>query len=248
MSVPTAIASSPARLLREQRGMTLVEALVASLILAIAAAGLLGAFDAGREEANYSEKHNTATAIAEKEIVRLTALPWKQVANNTTEVEGWTVGSSSTDPTHYFSKGKCVETATLPSHEPCYQWDWTKSSAIEPLALEPEAEVNKTEALKDPYSFETLTPKKATRISGKIYRYITWVNDGKCEGTKNTCTSTSSTSYSNYKRITVIVTVTGMKKPVILSTLYTNPEGSTNNPLFDGATCKEEGKTVECVH
>ena len=45
--------------------MTMIETVIAIMLLGIAASGLLGAFDAARRETSYSEKQTTATAIAE---------------------------------------------------------------------------------------------------------------------------------------------------------------------------------------
>jgi hypothetical protein len=226
--------------------MTLIEVLFATVILAIASAGLIGAFDSARHETSYSEKRNTATALAEGEILRLTALPWNEVANNK-EKPPSSESSSTTNPSHYVVSGKCDEPHPLPNHEPCYQYDWTNGSSVEPLVLEKEEVINKAEPAEvhpDPYSFETKTAKGAARVTGKIYRYITWVYDTNCKG----ATCISENAETNYKRITVAVTVTGMKQPVVLSTLYANPVGGANNAIVDGATCKEKTETVKCTN
>ena len=244
MSSP--VSPSLPRLFRDESGMTLLEVMFASVILAIASVGLIGAFISSRNEASYSEKRNTATALAEQEMLRLTALPWSEIANNK-EKPPSSESASTTDPSHYMVPGPCKNERVLPNHEPCYQYDWTSSSSVEPLALEKEAVVNLAEPAEvhpDPYSFETKTAKGAARITGKIYRYITWVYDANCKGA--TCTSES--TESNYKRITVAVTVTGMKQPVVLSTLYANPVGGANNPIVSGALCKESGATVKCTN
>jgi hypothetical protein len=229
--------------------MTLVEVMVASLLLAIAAAGLLGSFDAGRKGTSYSEMHNVANAIAEREVLRLTALPWAQIANNETH-EPKAESTSSTDPSSYIKSGECAEGKVLPRHKPCYEYDWKGTK--EPLVLAPESVVKEAEneagekVLEDPRSFTTLTASKATRLTGKIYYYVTWVNDEKCKG--EGCTSSSAESSANYKRLTVAVTITGMKQPVVLSTLYVNPAGSAANALVAGAVCTEKGSTVPCTY
>jgi type II secretory pathway pseudopilin PulG len=227
-------------------GMTLLEVMFATLILAIAAAGVVGSFNAARNETSYSEKRNTATVLAEQEILRLTALPWNEIANNK-ESPPTSESASTTNPSHYVVAGKCAEHTLPPPREPCYQYDWTKSASIEPLVLEKETVINKAEPAEDhpdPYSFETKNAKGTARITGKVYRYITWVYDKNC--TVTNCTSEN--TESNYKRITVAVTVAGMKTPVVLSTLYANPVGGTNNPIVDGSTCKEKGVTVKCTN
>jgi hypothetical protein len=224
--------------------MTLVEVAVAGMLLALAAAGLFGAFDAGRRATSYSEEHNVANAIAEREIQRITALPWKDIANNETHQPS-AESSSATDPSSYIKSAECDVGKVLPRHKPCYEYDW--KTKLEPLVLEPESTLKEAEEnVEDPRSFETLTPSKTSRVTGKIYHYVTWVYDEKCQ-TAN-CTSESATNSSNYKRITVAVTVTGVKQPVVLTTLYVNPEGKYANPLYQGAKCKEGATTVECTH
>lgn len=234
--------ASPARLrhaLLAQEGMTLIEALVAAVILAIASAGLLSAFDAGRTSTSYAEEQNVANSIAERELVRITALPWAQIALAEPASKWKAKSASATDPTSYIKSEPCDKGVTLPTNgPPCYQWEWNNSSDVEPLVLSSEAE----SAKEDPYTFTTSTASGSTRLSGSVYRYVTWVSDPKCTGTNNTCSS------NTYKRITVAVTVTGLRKPVVLSTLYTNPKGEANNALVDGATCEEEGKSVSCTH
>jgi len=239
-----------ARLRREERGMTLFEVLMATLILAIASSGLLSAFDAGRRSISYSELHSVATQVGERELQRVSSLKWEQIALN--KELSWASGSSSTtDPTHYLSAVECDASVALPSHKPCYEYDW--SSKYEPLVLASEAELSsEPDKATDPVTFTTSAPGGATRLSGSVYRYITWVNDeGKCEGTGNTCFSTS--TQTNYKRVTVAVTMSGLQRPVVLSTLLINHKGEASNPLFAGAKCVEEGKpiteaaSVECA-
>jgi prepilin-type N-terminal cleavage/methylation domain-containing protein len=221
---------------RAERGMTMIETVIAIMLLAVAASGLLGAFDASRREASYSEKQTTGTAIADEELQRITSQPWKKIALKSGT---WTANSSSpTDPTSYLSAGPCDEPDTLPAHSPCYQYDWT-GTAKEPLVTS-SSEYDETA---DPYPFETLTPGKATRISGNVYRYITWVDDSKCKTQTKTCGNSG-----NYKRITVAVVVTGLKAPVVVSSLYANPEGGTENPLVEGATCLDGEAKVSCTH
>ena len=233
--------------LTSAHGMTLIESLVATLILAVSAVGLISAFTGSRNTGSYAEMHNVATTTAEKELLRVSALPWSEISLNTSEVSGWSASGSTKEPSHYFSKGPCATGAgeTLPTHEPCYQYDWKGEKAAEPLVTVASGYDKET----DPYSFETQTAKKTTRLSGKVYRYITWVNDSNCVGAVgNTCRSAS--TETNAKRITVAVTVTGMKVPVVLSTVYVNPKGGTKNPVVYGAKCKdEETKTsVSCVN
>ena len=237
MSLRGTISLSPPRIASEV-GFTLIEVMVATLLLAVSAAGLLRAFDSARNEASYSEKQNTAAAIADGELQRITALPWSEMSLN--KASSWTPKSSSpADPTSYLSAGPCAVSASLPQHEPCYQYDWSNSANVEPLVTA----TSGYDPTTDPYTFTTLTANGTTRLSGSVYRYITWVNDPRCVGSNNTCGGANAD-----KRITVAVTVSGLKNPVILSSLYVNPEGREKNPLVAGAKCLDGGVEVPCTH
>lgn len=227
--------------------MTLIEVLVAVLILSIAAAGTLSAFDAGRRSVGYSELHSIATQAAEREMQRVTSLPWEDIALNASYESTWGAPSSSTtNPTYYLSSAECDTLVTLPgTKKPCYAYNWESPSTKEPVVLATELELEAAEADRqlNPVTFTTSTPSHGTRLTVTVYRYVTWVYDPNCVGrTENTCSSTSAST--NYKRITVAATVTGLKKPAVLSTLYVDPKGETNNALFDGAKCVEEGKAI----
>jgi Tfp pilus assembly protein PilV len=222
----------------DEAGFMLVEVIITCLILAIAAAGLFNAFDASRREASYSEKQDTGAVIADKELQRITALTWEGMALNS--ASSWKAQSASpTDPTSYLSDGPCDVSANLPAHSPCYHYDWTDASKIEPLVTA----ASGYDPTPNPYSFTTLAANGTTRLSGSVYRYITWVYDTNCTGENNTCGGET-----DYKRITVAVVVSGLKKPIVLSSLYANPIGGTTNPLAAGATCLEGGITVPCTH
>jgi Tfp pilus assembly protein PilV len=240
--------SAPSSYTREKGagecGLTLIEAIVATLIISLAAAGLLSAFDTARRDTSYSELHNVATQAAERELQRIAAQKWEEIALN--KKHTWAPESSSTaNPTYYISAAECDSTVSLPNYKPCYEFNWKNTSEKEPLVLGEEGEVDGTA---DPYTFTTLTASNATRLSVSVYRYITWVDDAKCEGSGSTCFSTSASSASNYKRVTVAATVAGLREPVVLSTLLVNPKGESSNSLYDGATC-EEGSTkgVKCT-
>ena len=232
---------------RDESGWMLLEVLVAAMLLAIASTGLLSAFDGARVEASYSEMQNTATSIAEGELQRISSQPWEQIALN--EEASWTSKSSSTnDPSHYLKAGPCppeAGTPAAPQTTPCYQYDWETSSRVEPLVTAKAAGLNEEAKKADPYTFSTLTANGTTRLSGSIYRYITWVYDSNCKGA-------GCGGKNDAKRIVVAVTVTGLTKPVVLTSIYANPLGEAKNPLLNGVMCVEkEGGTeteVSCTH
>jgi len=238
-----ALISSRLGNLRHSDGFTLVEVLVATLIIALAAAGLLTAFNGARHEATYSEKQNVAAAVAEQEVQRITSLPWEQIALNS-EATWSALSASADDPTSYLSAGPCPApsgTPEAPQQKPCYQYDWNTSTRIEPLVTAAAASLGEEAKKADPYPFTTVSANGATRLSGSIYRYITWAYDKECTGPN--CGGSHSS-----KRITVAVTITGFKHPVVISSVYTNPRGEQKNPLVAGAECLEGETRVPCTH
>ena len=223
------------RTLSDQAGMTLIEVLVAVVILAVGIIPLVSTFDATRKLGTSAEAHQTAEAIAQGDLQRIEALPWSAIA--LTAEPAMNSGATSTDPTYYEQSGSCVGGPT-PVTTPCYKWDWDGSSAAEPLVISGSADTTA-----DPSSWSTTisTTNGAVRLSGKIYRFITWVNDPKC--TLSTCGGST-----DYKRVLVAVTGTGLDTPVVLTTFVTNPVAGTADPLYNGANnCLDSGQPVACI-
>jgi hypothetical protein len=101
---------------------------------------------------------------------------------------------------------------------------------------------------------ETWTDPKSG-VTGKLYRFVTWVNDTKCGPDPATLCPGS----QDYKRITIALTVDGNggpKKPILVSSIASDPAASPTgavvdghqNPLTDPSTkCLDgSGALVEC--
>jgi prepilin-type N-terminal cleavage/methylation domain-containing protein len=211
-------------------GFTLLEVLVASLLLAIGIISMVGSFDPARHLGTTAELHQVASAQAEGELNRITSMKFSNISLK----EAPTAGVKTTEPTYYVSSGPCAGKG--PVSTPCYQWDWSSSASIEALDV-----AATTDSEPNPRSWTTTvsTSSGTTRISGKTYRFITWANDTLCK-------ATACGGSTDDKRITVAVTITGIKQPVELSSLVTNPAGEYN-PLAGGVTCTDQGVTVPCA-
>ena len=226
------------RVTRREHGFMLVELMVAILVMTIGIIALVSTFDFSRKTASTAEMLDTATAVGNKAIERVSALPWSQIALSQAPTAN--SGAGADDPTYYLSAGPCATGASLPTHSPCYQWDWANTANVEPLVID--SSNGDTTANPLSWSAPISTSNANVRVSGKVYRYITWVNDPSC--TASTCGGQNA-----YKRLTVAVTVQGMAKPVWVSTLLTNPAGKTRNPLNGGgASCLSGGSSVPCTH
>lgn len=230
-----------ARAATAQDGFTVVEVLVAVLVLTVGLIVLIGAFDPARRLSTQAERRQVASAIAEQEIQRVQALAWAKIALAAQP----TVNANATtkDPTYYESAGPCVGIG--PTSTPCYQWDWNKTSSSEAMVID----APNADSTANPQNWTTTVTAAgpATRLSGKTYRFITWANDTECA-------AAACGAAADYKRVTVAVTVTGMTSPVELSTLVTNSAAGVNgnDPLADSTVnCNDVSgattTTVPCV-
>jgi prepilin-type N-terminal cleavage/methylation domain-containing protein len=219
-----------------QEGFTLIEVLVAVLVLTIGIITLVAAFDSSRRLSTRDEERQTASAVAEREVQRIQALPWSQIALKSTPTTN--SGAGAKDPTHYISNGPCPDNGPVSS--PCYQWDWNSSSSIEPMVIDTlngDSTANPT-----PWSTTIIAGGSTVRLSGNVYRYITWVNDANC-------TLASCLPSSDPKRIFVAVTVSGLTTPITLAAVADNNVGGSKNGLTEGVTCIDGSTTnAQCVH
>lgn len=229
------------RRLRRRAGaedaFTMVEVLVAVMVLTVGIISLISAFDSSRRLGTRDEERQTASALAQQELQRIQALPWSQIALNATPTTNANAGTN--DPTYYIYGGLCPGTG--PTSSPCYQWDWSNTSSREPLVIDTAS--GDPTANPQPWTTTITAGGASVRLSGKTYHYVTWVNDTQC--TLSTCGASA-----DAKRIVVAVTVDGRATPITLSTIATNSVGGTKNGLTQtGVTC-QDGTTqgAACVH
>jgi hypothetical protein len=88
-----------------------------------------------------------------------------------------------------------------------------------------------------------------TTIGGKIYDFITWAADPSCSQTPTP--GSACPVNDDYKRVTVVVTMTGANQPTvpaIVSALVTLPSNGKNPLTGGGTTCaNSQGQTVSCT-
>lgn len=226
MTPPLAKRRSP-RLLAED-GISMVEVLVAVLILAIGILGLVGAFDSARKLNLLSERRTLSAHRAQLEIERLQAVPFEQLAMISAPAHS----SETTNPDYYVNLASPVKCAS----GNCFAWNASKTTEEESLVIAKKSEACASETSKECGTVAiSPTGRKCTEtlgacewtdgnVSGKVYAFITWHTDPVCEkeeAGKTICATLS------YKRITVVVTVTvpnGREPtPVRVSTLIAEP-------------------------
>jgi Tfp pilus assembly protein PilV len=181
------------RRLRDERGMTVIEILVAASLMVVGVIAMLATFDGSRDLVSTSEKNGIAAHRGQLEVEKALSLGYKDIA--LTSTPGHSGASSSPD---YYTNA-----------DGTYQWD--QSAAPKP------ADPVVVDAANGAIAHVSTWNDGQSRLSGSIYRYVTWIDDPHVAGTQNA------------KRITVAVTVDqvsthGFKKPVLVSSIAIDPK------------------------
>jgi prepilin-type N-terminal cleavage/methylation domain-containing protein len=190
-----------ARELAAEDGFTLIELMIASLIMVVGLLALVSGLDHSRELVTRSEKVESATHQAERAVERILAMRYDQVALTTTPSDS----ESQADPRFWVSGST-------------YQWDRGSSgtAAFETLCVTrcPAEAAGVTGTIVGAEEWED----PGSRLSGWIHRFVTEVPD--------LCEAAGCPGNQPAKRVTVGVTVDGndpLEKPVFISTLMVDP-------------------------
>jgi prepilin-type N-terminal cleavage/methylation domain-containing protein len=189
------------RELAAEDGFTLIELMIASLIMVVGLLALVSGLDHSRKLVTQSEKVEAATHQAERAVERILSMRYDQVSLTATPAES----ESQADPRFWVTGST-------------YQWDQnsTGSAAFETLcvtrcpaeAATVVGTVVGAEEWHDP----------ASRLHGWVHRFVTEVPD--------LCSAAGCPGNQPAKRVTVGVTVDGndpLDKPVMVSTLMVDP-------------------------
>ena len=224
-----------------QDGFTIIEVLVASVVLTIGIVALFSNFSASQKLGNSAESHQTAVAVAEGELERIRGLKWSEIGMHSIPARS----TESTNPTFYElapETAKCTnrgtESTIKKELEHCYEWKWSETSTREPMI----SEISSENTYENPRTVKVSSVAKGatTRLTFKVYRFITWVNDTECKAT--TCEGST-----DAKRVLVAVTGNNLKKPVVVSSIINDRELSGKNPL-QNAECEEGATKVPCIY
>ena len=186
------------RRLQAEDGFTLIEILVAIMLLSGAVIALMTTFDQSRRTTSTAEAQGAAVQVAEKHLEEIAAMDYADIGLGAAP-------SSSLDPDH----PNYLVTNSTPAS---FQWD-PDSPASEPLVTGGAVSNSRGTWGSD-------------RLSGSVYAYVTWVNDTYCVAPY--CTAADASITQDYKRITVAVTADApnplSKRPVVVSTIVADPE------------------------
>jgi prepilin-type N-terminal cleavage/methylation domain-containing protein len=216
------------RLISSQEGFTIIEMLVGIVMIAVGLLAVIGTLDASRRLVSVSERKEAAVHQAQQEIERLQARDYDSIALNAAPP----TDSDPESPLSYVTSGS----------PPRYRWNRNEgATATEELAIDAEKGVSPAP-----------TPWTDGRLSGQLYRFVTWVDDPGCA--ELLCPGSR-----DYKRITVAVTIDGdaaPNRPILLSSLASDPDSGPLEGVTDGVAnvlespdtqCLEGGVWVECA-
>jgi Flp pilus assembly pilin Flp len=182
------------RLLRDERGLTVVEVMVAAVLMVVGVIAMLTTFDGSRDLVTTSEKSGIAAHRGQLEVEKALSLDYKNIALTSTPAHS----GSSSSPDYYANS------------DGTYQWDQSAS----PKPADPMVVDSTDGALVHVSTWND----GQSRLSGSIYRYVTWIDDPHVPGAQNA------------KRITVAVTVDNarsggaLNKPVLVSSVAFDPK------------------------
>ncbi|MFN2537953.1 MAG: hypothetical protein ABR549_07335 [Mycobacteriales bacterium] len=193
----------------------MIELMVAVLLITVGILSFAGTIDASRKLTDQSEVKEAAVHRAEREVERIQALGFKQVAHPSS--------------TSFALSGDPLAARVVSGTEPRFKWDRKDDSKSEPLVTATTGAVD-------------LGPTSWSdgRFSGTVYRFVTWADDAACAGL---VLSPLCPNSRNYKRVTVVVTITGLRnplKPVWFSALISDPD--------DGPVDAVTAPVTECLN
>lgn len=137
------------RRLRDERGMTMIELMVAATICAVGTIATIGVIDHSRRTAVKSEKREAMAHQAEREMERLMELPWANLAHSAQPA------AEASGPASY------VQGAN-------FAYDRSNAGATEQLVVS--AANGQVPAVSNEWN------DAQTRLSGQVHRFITRVD------------------------------------------------------------------------
>lgn len=203
-----------------EAGFTLVELMVAVVVLALGILGLAGSLEGSRALNTVAENNTVMTHVAQRQIEQLHDVPFTGLVLN--------APGPTADPSHVANKYVC-------SGSPA-QYSWNQSGCAagdtkEPMVIAPTGVTNRVPFVKD--WFDARSGRR-----GQIHTYITWVNDADCPSTPaDLCPGTQ-----DYKRLTIVVTLSNGKPrtPVIISGFAYDSDSDgrfCSDPLIPQGSC-----------
>jgi len=241
--------------LRSVDGFTIIEVMMAMLVLTVGIIGLMATFDSARKLTLVSERRAAAAHRAQWEIEKLEAQPYGELAM----IETPKHSSASTNPDYYVNYNSPVKCTEVEAHG-CYAPNVEKAGEEEePLVVVAQVCKGTEEekcgiVLPSPEGHSCATNAigscewKDGQVNGALYDFVTWHNDVVCkveEKGKKVCSTQSD------KRLTVIATVnvpagSASHPQVRTATIVSDPHSVSEASPLENPTTKC-GETKECI-
>lgn len=244
-----------AALRREEDGLTLIEVMIALVVLTVGLLATLSVLTSANKLTLVSEQRQTMAHLAQRELERLQAIPYNELALASAPAHS----AQAESPDHYVDYSTplaCTPVGTAG----CFAYDVKNPAGEEPLVVaEDGACTSAQEAAQAECGKVAATPQKrscaenpvgacewsAGKMSGEIYDFVTWQQDPVCEN-EALCSAQS------YKRVTVAVTVNTAggaqaSTPAWSSILIPNPNAAPKGKsVAESNEICHAGKT-ECI-
>src|ERR1044072_2020534 len=159
-----------------ESGLTMIEVLIAAVVLVMGAAATFGVLGAATKNAQRAKATQVALDLAQEEMERLHSIPYDELAVNTTPLPS----SDEKSPNFRVTAEKTFALHRSP-----------------PTAYFP-IEVAEEKGFSPESEFPTGDPDGGGGVTGTIYRYVVWRNDPSCPETE--CEGSE-----DYKQIVVAV-------------------------------------------
>jgi type II secretory pathway pseudopilin PulG len=178
---------------REQGGLTIVEVMIAAVILVIGALGGLQLVDASTRSAFRAEQGQVAIDRAQGELEEIRALPFDEIALTTTHA----YSAVPSDPRNRIA-GSCASQGVSSSGCFALNQDGTDKGplVVDGDALEVAGEVTNAAIAPGPEPFTS------GDVSGSVYRFVVWQDDPSCA--QPACPGTQ-----DLKRVVIVVALEG---------------------------------------
>jgi len=211
--------------LRSEEGFSLVEVLIAALILTVGMVGSLGALDAATKSTFSAQRHEQSIALAQREMEKLTAVSFARLELDTAPAAIADASNNPEDPRAYVSGANFQ---ILASYHDRAAGAPTGSPGSEPLVIDPDVD-----PAADGVSIPAMTQGVTVGGGGAqqtatVYRFVTR-RDESCDvlGPIDLCPAEQGS-----KRLTVAVRMNavgngaGSSKPVYVSSVVTDPDAA----------------------
>jgi Tfp pilus assembly protein PilV len=234
--------------MKREEGFTLIEVLVAAVVLIVGVLGVFTAVSASQKLTLLSERHTELAQRAQLELDRVKSLPYSQVA--LTQMS--TAWSATPSDDTYVSTPAGACPASTGGSAPTYQPDHSSGGSTATEALVIDGCAYTIDGSSTTITTGAVVPMSSWndgRMSGEIFDFVTWTSDPTCSQTTTPGSVCATTN--DYKRITIVAVltgVTGVNPPVVVSSLMADPNTSSSQNLLKSpsTSCTSGTQTVSC--